>query len=93
MQQDRPRDMVHNIVIICLFAVVLHQRLHQERYQRVTVCTHGDCSTGSPDCQLHDLISHSVTLSLHGANQSLDYPNNADSLARKRQVLIFKSLV
>ena len=37
-------------------------------------------------CQHHALISHSPTLSCHWANQSLPYPNNAGSLARKRQV-------
>ena len=34
------------------------------------------------------LISHSVTLSWHWANQSFPYPNNAKHLARKRQALI-----
>ena len=36
--------------------------------------------------QHHDLISHSVTLSWHWANQYLPYPNNAENLAKKRQV-------
>ena len=38
------------------------------------------------------LVSHSVTLPWHQANQSLTYSNNAERLARKKQVLIFKSL-
>ena len=49
--------------------------------------------TGRPGHQHHDLISHSVILSRHWANQSLSYPNNAEHLARKWQVSIFKSLV
>ena len=40
-----------------------------------------------------DRISHSVTLPWHWANQSLSYPKNAGLLARKWQILIFKSLV
>ena len=49
--------------------------------------------TGSLGRQHHDLISHSVTFSWYWANQSLPYPNNAECLARKRQVSIFKWLV
>ena len=44
--------------------------------------------TGKPGHQHHDPIPHSVTLSWHWANQSLSYPNNAEHLARKRQVSI-----
>ena len=42
--------------------------------------------TGRTGHQHHDLISHSVTLSWHSANQSLPYPNNTECLARRRQV-------
>ena len=48
------------------------------------------CPTGKPGHQHPDLISNSVTLSSHWANQSLPYPNNAECLTRKRQVSIFK---
>ena len=41
----------------------------------------------------HDLISHSVTLSWHWANQSLPYPNNAERQTRKQQLSTLKSLV
>ena len=37
-----------------------------------------------PDTEPHDLIPHSVTLSWHWANQSLQYSNNAKHLARKQ---------
>ena len=43
-------------------------------------------------CQHHDLISHPVTLTWHWGHQSLPHPNNAEYLARKRQITIFKSL-
>ena len=43
--------------------------------------------------QHYDLISHSVTLSWHWANDSLPDLNNVECLARKWQVSIFKSLV
>ena len=43
----------------------------------VTVCTHAEhYSTRRPGHQHHDLISHSVTLSWHKANQSLPCSNN-----------------
>ena len=38
------------------------------------------------------LISHTVTLSWHWANQSFPYPNSTEHLARKRQVSFLKSL-
>ena len=47
----------------------------------------------SATCQQHDPISHSVALSWHWANQSLHYHNNAEHVARKWQVSIFRSLV
>ena len=47
------------------------------------------CPSGKPCHQHCDLISHSVTLSCHWANQSLPYPNNVDHLARKQQASIF----
>ena len=46
-----------------------------------------------PGCQHHNLISHSLTLSWHWANQSWLYPTNDVCLARKWQVSILKSLV
>ena len=51
------------------------------------------CPTGRPDHQHHNLISHSAALSCHWTSQSLPYPNNAEHLARKWQVYIFKTLV
>ena len=42
---------------------------------------------GKSGRQHHDLISHSVTLSWHWANESLPYPDNAE------QVSILRSLV
>ena len=42
---------------------------------------------------IHDLISHSVTLFSHWANQSLPFPDNYGCLARKWQVSILKSLL
>ena len=66
-------------------------------YQLVTVCTHGKygqcCLTGTPGRQHHDLLSYSVALSWHWANQSFPYPNNAKHQAREQQVSILKSLV
>ena len=41
----------------------------------------------------NDLLSHSVTLSWHWANQSSPYPNNAERQAHERQVSILMSLV
>ena len=40
-----------------------------------------------------NLISHSVTLSWHWANQYLPYPSNAQFQARQRQVYIVKLLL
>ena len=48
---------------------------------------------GTPVRQHHDLISHSVTLSWHWANQFLPSANNAEHQARKQQAWIFKSSV
>ena len=69
---------------------------YQDGYRFVTVHTHGDfivlphLNTRPPAPWP---ASHSVTLSWHWANQSLPNPNNAKHQARKRQVLILKSLV
>ena len=49
--------------------------------------------TGAASHQDQDLISHSVTLSWHEANQSLPYPNIAGHRARKWQVSILNSSV
>ena len=49
--------------------------------------------SGKPGRQHHDLISYSVTLSWHWANQPLPYPNNESAWLRKQQMSIFKSLV
>ena len=49
------------------------------------------CPIGEPGHQYHHLISHSGTLSLYWASQSLLYPNNANCLARMQQVSILKS--
>ena len=51
-------------------------------------------TTGRPGYLHHDLIMiyHTVTVSWYWANQSLPYPNNAECLARKRQVSIEKAI-
>ena len=66
----------------------------------MTACTHGNLYSGArPGNQaimvVHDLISHSVTLSWHWANQALHCPNNAEHLASKWQQvsILYKSLV
>ena len=48
---------------------------------------------GRPDHQHHDLLSHSVPLFWHWANQSLTYANNVEHLDKKWQESILKSLV
>ena len=53
--------------------VLHHWRSYQDWYRLVTVHTHGDFIVlphWEMPCQSHDLISHSVRLSLHWANQS-----------------------
>ena len=51
------------------------------------------CLTGTPGHRDHDLLSHSVTLSWHLANQSLPYSNNVKHRARQRSIYIFKVIV
>ena len=59
-------------------------------WQCILIVTVQCCPTGSTGH--HHLLSHSVTLSWHRANQSLPYPNNAK--CRLRQLVsILKSLV
>ena len=60
-----------------------HLKSYQDGHRLVTLWC---CPTRRPDHQHHDLISHSITLS--EANQYLPSPNNAECLARKRQVSI-----
>ena len=57
---------------------------------RVQTCdsVYSWCPTGRSGHQHHDLISHSITLCWHWANQSFPYLNNVERLARKRQVSI-----
>ena len=49
--------------------------------------------TGRLGHKYQHLISHSFTLSWHWSNKSSPYPNNAEPMAKKWQVSIFKSLV
>ena len=70
------------------------QHVKSYRYwQCKLVATSSCCPTWRPGHQHHDLISHSVTLSWHWANQFLTYSNNTKRQARKRQVAILMSLV
>ena len=58
--------------------------------QCALIATLQSCSTGRPDCQHHDVRSHSVTLSRYWTNPSFPYLNNAEHLARKWPVSILK---
>ena len=84
-------------VLRCSFAFCQHLRSYQDGYRVVTVCTHNIIIVlpkwETMLANTMNLISHSITLSWHLANQSLSYPINAEHLARKRQVSILKSLV
>ena len=48
---------------------------------------------GNQASSTRTLISHSVILYWHWINQPMPYSNNAECLARKRQVSILKSLI
>ena len=71
-----------------------HLRSFNDGYRLVTVCTQCDFIV-LPHCEPRppQPWSHSVTLCWHWANQSLPHYNNAECLARKQQVSIFKPLV
>ena len=85
---------------IDLFVVVLHPsniwgniKMVTNMWQCALMVTLYGCLTGTPGYWHHDLLSHSVTLSWHWANQSLHYPNNAKRKARKQHISILKSSV
>ena len=65
----------------------------QDEYQLVTMHMHSNFMVLPQWETDHDLISHSVALCWHWANQSLPYPYNAEHLAWKCQVSIFKLLI
>ena len=69
-----------------LFIVVLCS-CHSDLWQCTLMATLQCCHECAPGCQHHYLLSHSVTLLWHWANQSvLPYPSNAEHQARKQQV-------
>ena len=79
-------------MFVCCFTSKQHLRSYQNGYWLMTVCSHGDFivltywDTSHQQALWPDIP---VTLFWHWANQSLPYPNNAEHLARKRQVPIW----
>ena len=56
-------------------------------YEKARLCLfYSAAAIGNSCCWYHDLISHSVTLSSHWANQSLSCPLYAERQARKWQI-------
>ena len=70
-----------------------NQRSYQDVYRLLPVGTHGDFIV-LPHWNIRPQAPWpNITLSWHWAIRSLPYPNNAERLARRWQVSIFKSLV
>ena len=72
----------------CLFELYI-PKTHKVISKRVPTCDSAHSwqlssavTLGRPGHKEHDVISHSVTLSWHGGNQFLPYPNNGKHQGR-----------